>query len=95
LADVIDYRQLIMKQLDAQSDAFGMIVSGQIPPDSQALEAKSIAKADLKAFEPNVLGGEAKPEVWSRRDGSPSECKRSRATARRWRRWPKPATLPG
>lgn len=66
--DVIDYRQLIMKQLDAESQALGMMVSGQIPPDSLALEAKSIAnaaKAALKAFEPKVPGGEAKPEVWS------------------------------
>jgi len=66
--DVIDYRQLIMKQLDAESQALGMMVSGQIPPDSLALEAKSIAnaaKAALKAFEPKVPGGEAKPDVWS------------------------------
>jgi cytochrome c556 len=66
--DVIDYRQLIMKQLDAESQALGMMVSGQIPPDSLALEARSIAnaaKAAVKAFEPKVLGGEAKPEVWA------------------------------
>ena len=66
--DVIDYRQLIMKQLDAESQALGMMVSGQIPPDSLALEAKSIAnaaKAALKAFEPKVPGGESKPDVWS------------------------------
>jgi cytochrome c556 len=66
--DVIDYRQLIMKQLDAESQALGMMVSGQIPPDSLALEAKSIAnaaKAAVKAFEPKVPGGEAKPEVWA------------------------------
>jgi cytochrome c556 len=69
--DVIDYRELIMKQLDAESEALGMMVSGQIPPDSLALEAKSIAnaaKAALKAFEPKVPGGEAKPEVWSNWD---------------------------
>jgi cytochrome c556 len=69
--DAIDYRQLIMKQLDAESAALGMMVSGQIPPDSMALEAKSIAnaaKAALKAFEPKVPGGEAKPEVWSKWD---------------------------
>jgi len=69
--DVIDYRQLIMKQLDAESAALGMMAAGQIPPDSMALEARSIAnaaKAALKAFEPKVLGGEAKPEVWSKWD---------------------------
>jgi len=67
--DTIDYRKLIMKQLDAESAALGMMVSGQVPPDALALEAKSIAnaaKAALKAFEPNVPGGDAKPEVWSK-----------------------------
>jgi cytochrome c556 len=66
--DAIDYRQLIMKQLDAEASALGMMVSGQVPPDSMALEARSVvnaAKAALKAFEPKVPGGEAKPEVWS------------------------------
>lgn len=69
--DVINYRQLIMKQMDAESEALGMMVSGQIPPDSLALEAKSVAnaaKAALKAFEPKVPGGEAKPEVWAHWD---------------------------
>jgi cytochrome c556 len=67
--DVIDYRQLIMKQLDAEATALGMIVSGQIPPDALSLEAKSIAngaQAALKAFEPKVAGGEAKPDVWAK-----------------------------
>jgi cytochrome c556 len=69
--DNIDYRQLVMKQLDAEAAALGMMVSGQIPPDALALEAKSIAngaKAALKAFEPKVPGGQAKPEVWSKWD---------------------------
>ena len=69
--DVISYRQLIMKELDAESAAFGMIVSGQIPPDSLAPQAKAIAnsaKSALKAFEPKVPGGEAKPEVWAKWD---------------------------
>jgi cytochrome c556 len=69
--DVIDFRELIMKQLDAESAALGMMVSGQIPTDSVALEARSIAnaaKAARKAFEPKVPGGEAKPEVWSKWD---------------------------
>jgi cytochrome c556 len=67
--DVITYRQLIMKQLDSESAALGMIVSGQIPPDSLALQAKATAnsaRSALKAFEPKVLGGESKPEVWSK-----------------------------
>jgi len=67
--DLIDYRQLIMKQLDAEATALGMMVSGQIPPDALSLEAKSIAnaaQAALKAFEPKVPGGEAKPDVWAK-----------------------------
>lgn len=69
--DAIDYRELIMKQLDAESAALGMIVSGQVPPDSLSLQARAIAssaKSALKAFEPKVLGGEAKPEVWTKWD---------------------------
>jgi cytochrome c556 len=69
--DAIDYRQLIMKQIDAEATVLGMMASGQIPPDSMALEAKSIAnaaKAALKAFEPKVPGGKSKPEVWSNWD---------------------------
>jgi cytochrome c556 len=69
--DVVSYRQLIMKELDAESAALGMIVSGQIPPDSLSLQAKAIAssaKSALKAFEPKVPGGEAKPDVWLKWD---------------------------
>jgi cytochrome c556 len=69
--DVIDYRELIMKELDAEAAALGMIVSGQVPPDALALQAKAVAnsaKSALKAFEPKVPGGEAKPEVWAKWD---------------------------
>jgi len=69
--DAITYRQLIMKEMDAESSALGMIVSGQIPPDALASQTKALAlsaKAALKAFEPKVPGGDAKPEVWSKWD---------------------------
>ncbi len=69
--DVIQYRQLIMKQLDAKSAALGMIVAGQIPPDAIVSEARSLAesaKALPKAFEEKIPGGNAKPEVWSHFD---------------------------
>lgn len=69
--DAISYRQLIMKELDAESSALGMIVSGQVPPDALSLQAKAIAisaKSALKAFEPKVPGGAAKPEVWAKWD---------------------------
>jgi cytochrome c556 len=66
--DVIDYREHIMKTLDEQSAAMGMILSTAIPGDNTAAHLQAIALAAqiaLKAFEPKVLGGEAKPEVWS------------------------------
>jgi cytochrome c556 len=69
--DAIDYRELIMKELDAEAAALGMIVSGQVPPDALALQARALAssaKSALKAFEPKVQGGEAKPEVWAKWD---------------------------
>jgi cytochrome c556 len=69
--DAIDYRELIMKELDAEAAALGMIVSGQVPPDALSPQAKAIAnsaKSALKAFEPKVPGGEAKPDVWSKWD---------------------------
>lgn len=67
--DVVTYRELIMKQLDAEAAALGMMVSGQVPADALSLEAKSVAnaaQAALKAFEPKVPGGEARPEVWAK-----------------------------
>jgi cytochrome c556 len=69
--ETIKYRQMIMKQLEAEATVLGMIVSGQIPPDALGAEARSIAnaaKVALKAFEPNVPGGEAKPAVWTKWD---------------------------
>lgn len=66
--DVIDYRENIMKALDAQTAALGMIVSTQIPEDNLVQHTESIAiaaRAALKSFEAKVPGGEAKPEVWS------------------------------
>ena len=67
--DTVTYRELIMKQLDAEAAALGMMVSGQVPADALSLEAKSVAnaaQAALKAFEPKVPGGEARPEVWAK-----------------------------
>jgi len=66
--DVIDYREHIMKTLDEQASAVGMILSTAIPGDNTAAHLQAIAltaQIALKAFEPKVLGGEAKPEVWS------------------------------
>jgi cytochrome c556 len=66
--DVIDYREHIMRTLDEQSSALGMILSGSISADSAVTHLQAIAlaaKIALKAFEPKVVGGEAKPEVWA------------------------------
>jgi cytochrome c556 len=67
--DVIDYREHIMKTLDEQAAAVGMILSTVVPGDNTAAHLQAIAltaQIALKAFEPKVPGGEAKPEVWSK-----------------------------
>jgi cytochrome c556 len=66
--DAIDYREHIMRTLDEQSAALGMILSTAIPGDNTAAHLRAIAltaQIALKAFEPKALGGEAKPDVWS------------------------------
>lgn len=66
--DVIDYRQHIMKALDAQTAAIGMVVSTQVPDDNLVQHTEAIAlaaKTALKSFEAKVQGGESKPEIWA------------------------------
>jgi cytochrome c556 len=66
--DTIAYRKHIMKTLDEQTAAIGMIFSGAIPDTNLQLHMDAIAAAaaqGLSSFEPNVPGGDAKPEVWS------------------------------
>ena len=77
--DVIDYREHIMKALEEQTAAIGMIVSTQIPPDNVAAHASAIAlsaKLALKSFEPKVQGGQAKPEVWTKWDDFSARMKK-------------------
>jgi cytochrome c556 len=65
--EIIDYRQHIMKTLNEQSAALGQILSTTVPGDNTSAHIQAIALAAslaLKAFEPKVQGGEAKPEVW-------------------------------
>ena len=65
--DVIDYREHIMKSLNEQAAALGEILSESISDDNVAAHLEAIALASsaaLKAFEPKVPGGEAKPDVW-------------------------------
>ena len=66
--DVIDYRQHVMKALDEQTAAFGMVVSTLVENDNAISHLETIAltaKTALKSFEPKVAGGESKPEVWA------------------------------
>ena len=67
--DVIKYREHVMNALNEQSEALGQILSTAIPDDNVTghLDALALAASiALKAFEPKVAGGEAKPEVWSK-----------------------------
>jgi len=64
-------RQLIMQALDKDTEVLGNIVAGTTPPTELIARTQSVAKnakAALKAFEPKVPGGGAKPEVWNNWD---------------------------
>ena len=66
--DVIEYREHIMKSLNAQAAVLGQIVSYAVPNDNLQAHMDAIAllaSTALEAFEPKVPGGEAKPVVWS------------------------------
>lgn len=66
--DVIAYREHIMNTLNEQSSALGQVLSTAVPDDNALAHLQVIAltaSTALKAFERNVPGGEAKPEVWS------------------------------
>jgi len=67
--DVIDYRQHIMKSMDADTVIIGQIVSGATPIKHLAEHFESLALSAglaLKSFEANVPGGNSKPEVWTK-----------------------------
>tara|TARA_R110002095_G_scaffold23803_1_gene25025 strand:- start:126 stop:575 length:450 start_codon:yes stop_codon:yes gene_type:complete len=69
--DVIDYRQNIMKAMDAQTAAVGKIMSYAIPDDNFASHLESIALAAqtaLSSFKEEVQGGESLPAVWENWD---------------------------
>ena len=66
--DVIDYRQHIMNTLNEQAAALGEILSAAVPDDNVIAHLDALgltASTALKAFEPRVPGGQARPEVWS------------------------------
>lgn len=65
---VVEYRQHIMNTLHEQTAALGKILSGVIPDTNVVAHMDALAltaSTALKAFEPKVPGGEAKPEVWT------------------------------
>jgi cytochrome c556 len=67
-SDAIDYRQHIMNTLSEQAGALGEILAGAVPDDNVIAHLDALAltaSTSLKAFEPKVPGGQAKPEVWS------------------------------
>ena len=67
----VEYRQVVMKSLNAEATALGMIMSGQVPPDTLDLHTRSLAngaKAASLAFEAKIPGGSAKPQVWNSED---------------------------
>jgi len=67
--DTIEYRQHLMKAVDAQTAALGMILSGAIPEDNLVSHLETIAliaSAMPESFEPKVEGGESSPDVWAK-----------------------------
>jgi cytochrome c556 len=67
--DAIEYRQHIMRAMDAQTAALGMTLSGAIPPDNLVSHLETIAliaSSALDSFKPKVPGGESSPEVWAK-----------------------------
>ncbi len=66
--DVIDYRRHIMHTMGEQVAILDMILQQRAPATSLATHAQVLAitaATAKKAFEPNIAGGEAKPEVWA------------------------------
>lgn len=67
--DVIAYRQHIMRALDAQTAALGMVLSGAVPEDNLVSHLETIAvsaQAGLASFEAKIAGGESSPDVWAK-----------------------------
>lgn len=66
--DAIDYRRHVMKTMGEQMAAIRMILDKKAPADNLAVHLAVIATTApqaKKAFEPNVPGGKAKPDVWT------------------------------
>ncbi len=69
--DTIEYRQHIMKALDAQVAVLGMILSGAAPEDNLLSHLDTIAliaQGSLQSFQAKAPGGDSSPEVWAKWD---------------------------
>jgi cytochrome c556 len=65
--DTVDYRRHIMKTMDEQLAAIEMILEHRAPADNFDTHVQILAittSTALKAFEPKVPGGRAKPAIW-------------------------------
>lgn len=65
---IVDARKHIMNTMKEQSQTLGDMMAGLKPDDDAVALLDALAKTAsgaLKAFEPQVQGGESKPEVWS------------------------------
>jgi cytochrome c556 len=63
----VDYRINIMKSMGAQAAGLGAAMQGKVPGDNIGLHARMIAlgmKQAIKGFEPKLVGGTAKGEIW-------------------------------
>ena len=66
--DVVDYRQHVMKTMGEQAAAIGMILQHRAPAENLVVHVQILAitaATAKKAFEPKVLGGNSKAEVWA------------------------------
>ncbi len=66
-ADVVAYRQNLMKSMDAQFGAVMLILTARAPEAHIHLHMESLlltADIVVKSFEPKVPGGRAPPELW-------------------------------
>lgn len=69
--DVIDYRKHIMKTMGEQVAILGMILEKRAPATDVAIHAQILAVTATTAkmaFEPEIQGGAAKPDVWAKQD---------------------------
>jgi cytochrome c556 len=67
--DVIDYREHIMKTMGEQAAAISQILQQKAPAENFAIHVQILAVTAAtakQAFQPQVPGGEAKPDVWAR-----------------------------